>query len=929
AKIAHHYGLKVDISSKREDRMYGQAWFDFLSNAKAVLGAESGSNLFDFDGTVQKLSDKFCASNKQFSDESEEIYIFAEKAFLSKYEGNINYAQISPRHLEAAATRTVQILYEGEYSNLLRPYLHYLPLKRDLSNFNEIVANLKDEKLCTQIINNAYDDLIMNHELSYEFFADKLNQMILKILTAKNISYSSLLKRNQTLLDNMEIKQSQKNSQLLSEGAEMENINNKLIKFIIDIPHAKKEAALHYSLSDLIANLDAKILNLADSHDTNGVHSILENYSIVIIHNSAIKRLSKYSKFNKELQEFNGIKVAFIQENEINNSFEVAMTIGKYKFDLLVTPLPEYESIKFYPIELTGAISHLSYANRIDDIRRAGKTAQVTSFITQIKEKLLRLANKKKISQPNIELLANRFKTSNDKLSYKVKVAFLAAHQLHLDPRVNWLTEGFDTNYYDIYAFGIDTALDKCLPVFKGKTNNIKKYETKFVYDFIFQTTAIWDKLSDQFKEIINSLYNESLNKNDPTYTQAQQDFAWLCYHVYHTTCSFVSLISRFSEFNLIVAVDCNGLLAGAILSELYDIPLVYDAHEYWAEAFLSLDENARNYWRNIEGTLVKKYVDIAITVSPQLSNLFKEIYGKPYYSLPNAETLAALAHSKNIKAPALPGKDTICKFLFQGGYAPGRGIEKIISLWLKTPENCYLYLRGPYNQYSDDYKKIAKNIGLLNKRVFFLDPVAENELIAAAGQGDVGVIPYEPGAAINHKFCCPNKTSQFMAAGLPILSNALDFVAQIIDDSKAGIAVNFDDEAAFLEAVNKLGNNKAFRIECGERAKKYFMEKFNWEILSKDLYMQIMRLPARQSLVTSEIDDYIYTLNNFSQARKVYVSSAKPEYILKLKYLKWFHNVLFNYSLFWLSANRKQRLLNSIKHMLRSRRKELDAAID
>ena len=42
--------IRVDISSRWEDRIGGYAWFDFLSQSKVVLGAESGSNLIRLHG---------------------------------------------------------------------------------------------------------------------------------------------------------------------------------------------------------------------------------------------------------------------------------------------------------------------------------------------------------------------------------------------------------------------------------------------------------------------------------------------------------------------------------------------------------------------------------------------------------------------------------------------------------------------------------------------------------------------------------------------------------------------------------------------------------------------------------------------------------------------------------------------------------------
>lgn len=129
--------LRADISSRWEDRIHGKHWYDVLAASRIVLGVESGSNLFDFDGEVERLCSEFAARNRDMEQWSEAYFLKAESEFLQRFEGNVRYAQISPRHLEAAAAGAVQLLYEGTYSDIFVPHRHYLPLRRDLSNLEE------------------------------------------------------------------------------------------------------------------------------------------------------------------------------------------------------------------------------------------------------------------------------------------------------------------------------------------------------------------------------------------------------------------------------------------------------------------------------------------------------------------------------------------------------------------------------------------------------------------------------------------------------------------------------------------------------------------------------------------------------------------------------------------------------------------------
>ena len=67
-----------------------------------------------------------------------------EKGALGGWDWKIPYRTISPRNFEAAAFRVCQILYEGHYSGVMEPMRHYIPLRKDFSNFDEVVERFRD-----------------------------------------------------------------------------------------------------------------------------------------------------------------------------------------------------------------------------------------------------------------------------------------------------------------------------------------------------------------------------------------------------------------------------------------------------------------------------------------------------------------------------------------------------------------------------------------------------------------------------------------------------------------------------------------------------------------------------------------------------------------------------------------------------------------
>ena len=158
---AAQYGLKVDISCREEDRIYGEDWINFISNCRATLGTESGASVCDFTGNIMRNVEAYLL---KYPNEKFEIL---RSKFFEKEDCKIIMNVISPRCFESAALRTLMILYEGHYSGILVPWRHYVPLKRDHSNMAEVVQILKSVDEAQKIINQAYNEVAKNQNYSY------------------------------------------------------------------------------------------------------------------------------------------------------------------------------------------------------------------------------------------------------------------------------------------------------------------------------------------------------------------------------------------------------------------------------------------------------------------------------------------------------------------------------------------------------------------------------------------------------------------------------------------------------------------------------------------------------------------------------------------------------------------------------------------
>ncbi len=309
----------------------------------------------------------------------------------------------------------------------------------------------------------------------------------------------------------------------------------------------------------------------------------------------------------------------------------------------------------------------------------------------------------------------------------------------------------------------------------------------------------------------------------------------WLLKYFLDVSATVLRHASGFRNVDVVVAADLPVLPAAYLLGAIFRAPVVFDAHEYWPEADLTAAEFEIRFWEDVERRLLP-HAALRVSVSTGIAEFMEQQYGVPFSVIPNAEPLRAL------RPPTPPPPEPPCLFLFQGGFAPGRGIELLIAAWKRVDPRAHLLLRGPHGEWRERMVILARATGLLGVRIFFPEPVDETEMVATAAGAHVGLLPYEPQGA-NHRHCCPNKLSQYMAAGMPLLANDTSFVREVVTASCAGLVVDFRNQDALVAAVDRLTGDTVLRAEQAQAARDHFTRSFHWEVVSLDLYRELLRL--------------------------------------------------------------------------------------
>jgi glycosyltransferase involved in cell wall biosynthesis len=175
-RFVHHaggrHGLNLDISTRPQDALHGADWLRFLGNCRFFLGSPSGSSLVDPDGTIK---DAYLAFNAEHPDANfEEV----EAACFPGLDDIHRMAALGPRNIEAAAAWACQILIEDPCWAPMEPDVHYIALRPDFGNIDQVLKRIDDRRAVQATIDACYDLLIRSGKYSYRRFAAHIMEQI-------------------------------------------------------------------------------------------------------------------------------------------------------------------------------------------------------------------------------------------------------------------------------------------------------------------------------------------------------------------------------------------------------------------------------------------------------------------------------------------------------------------------------------------------------------------------------------------------------------------------------------------------------------------------------------------------------------------------------------------------------------------------------
>lgn len=266
---------------------------------------------------------------------------------------------------------------------------------------------------------------------------------------------------------------------------------------------------------------------------------------------------------------------------------------------------------------------------------------------------------------------------------------------------------------------------------------------------------------------------------------------------------------------------------------------VVYDVRELYPHVPSTVGKPwARAFWSALERRYIRR-VAAVLTVGDAIADRLAATYGvaRPVaiYNIPPRKDFPASL------APLLPDldPDTVL-LLHQGHMMKERGCEQLVAAMPDIEGAALAFLGG--GPLRPALRKQAADAGV-EDRVYFVDPVPADRLLAYTASADVGVTPLQD-TCLNRRFALPNKLFEYLAAGLPVVASDLPEIRRVVAPHDVGVLCEPGDQAALVAALRRAVAQKALRERWRRNIPRVF-ETFNPDSVSKRLmhtYEELLR---------------------------------------------------------------------------------------
>jgi len=299
--------------------------------------------------------------------------------------------------------------------------------------------------------------------------------------------------------------------------------------------------------------------------------------------------------------------------------------------------------------------------------------------------------------------------------------------------------------------------------------------------------------------------------------------------------------IKRFIVNNKIKVLHVHDLwmLNSAFKSnESFNLPVVSDLHENFVHAlnhyrfantFPGNMLISKKRWEKSEIEWTKK-ADHIITVIEEAVERYKAlgIAGDKISVVANYVNLESFLASPIDESIVEKFKDNFT-VTYVGGFDVHRGLEstlKAVPKIVKEIDNFKLVLVGTGSNF-ESLVQLSEELNIENY-VLFEGWQPHEKLSSYIKASDICLIPHLK--TVHTDNTIPHKLFQYMIFEKSVVASNCDPIVRIINETKAGVVFQSNNENDLAEKIIALYRNPDLRNEMGKKGKQAVLDKYNWE---------------------------------------------------------------------------------------------------
>jgi glycosyltransferase involved in cell wall biosynthesis len=279
---------------------------------------------------------------------------------------------------------------------------------------------------------------------------------------------------------------------------------------------------------------------------------------------------------------------------------------------------------------------------------------------------------------------------------------------------------------------------------------------------------------------------------------------------------------------------DFDTLPAGLFFGMINHLPVIYDAHEYYADL-------VKPRLHGVIGYLLYKLIlwaEQKCAHRVQAVVTVDEILGDRYRKL--NQNVIILGHYPEVSMAESTNQiftEPKLTLIYTGRLSTDRGLLIYVDLIRRLrsegiPAN--LILAGTFTPECEKSKFInyAKDI---ENYVDFKGWIDYNKLGEIYQTADIGLAIFSPEP--RYIAATPVKLFEYMANGLPVIASNFPSISAIVTDAQCGALIDsIADSSELIKPIIEWWNNKVIPKSLGENGRQAILTKYNWETQSSQL---------------------------------------------------------------------------------------------